>query len=94
MLFSCCLECVTSVLLGVIVRLLAVHSFALFVTRWLPGPDHQRRVGPAHRQQHGVVIGPADVRHIGAVTHVLLKFGKLALWSVCEVEQREENTSR
>lgn len=71
--------CITSILLGVVIRLLAIHRFALFVTRRLSGPDHQRRVGPAHRQQNGVVIGPADIRHVRAVTHVLLKLGELAL---------------
>lgn len=81
---------VTSVFLCVVVGLLAVNSFALFVTRRFSGPDHQRRVGPAHRQQHGVVVGPADVCHIGAVTHVLLKLGKLALRSVWEREVRCE----
>lgn len=85
-----CEDCVTSVFLGVVVRLFAVHSFALFVSRRLSGPDHQRRVGSAHRQQHGVVIGPAHVGHVGAVTHVLLKLCKLALQSECVCTEKAE----
>lgn len=69
----------TSVLLSVVIGLLAVHSFTLFVTRRLSGPDHQRRVPATHRQQHRVIVRPADVGHIGAVTHILLKLCKLAL---------------
>lgn len=45
----------------------------------LPCPDHQRGVGPAHRQQGGVILSPADVGHLSAVTHVALETGVLTL---------------
>lgn len=45
----------------------------------LPRPDHQGGVGPAHRQQGGVILSPADVGHLGAVPHVTLKTSVLTL---------------
>lgn len=48
-------------------------------TSSLPRPDHQGGVSPAHRQQGGVVLSPADVGHLGAVAHVALKTSVLTL---------------
>ena len=42
-------------------------------------PHHQRRVRSAHRDQVLVVIGPADVGHVGTVAHVFLELGIFAL---------------
>lgn len=89
----------TSVLLGVVVRLLTVHrqwrrqvvsarrprlhrlpaagpTHSPFL---LPCPNHERCVGPAHRQQGSVVVGPAEVGHLGAVSQVALEAGILTL---------------
>lgn len=40
----------TSILLCIRVRFLAVHQLALLGPHKLPGPDHQGRVGAAHRE--------------------------------------------
>lgn len=80
----------TSILLDVVVRLLAVHGRSVVTTQnsiplsadaasSLPHPDHQGGVGPAHRQQGGVVLSPADVGHLGAVANVALKTSVLTL---------------
>ncbi|TNN54314.1 hypothetical protein EYF80_035464 [Liparis tanakae] len=57
----------------------------------LPRPDHQGGVGPAHRQQGAVVLGPAHVCHLSAVAHVALESSVLTLEEQNHHTDEEEN---
>lgn len=71
----------TSILLRVSVRLLTVRQLALLGPHKLPRPDHQGRVGTAHREQHRVIVQPSHVGDVGTVPHVPLESRVLALQS-------------
>ena len=75
----------TSVVLALDVRLLAVTLADLAVALGLVGPDHEAGVPPARCHQQAVVVRPAHVGDVRAVGHVALELCVLPLG-----ERREE----
>lgn len=69
----------TPIFLRVVIGFLAVDSFAFTWPDSFSCPDHQRCVGPTHRQQCRVVIWPPNIRDIGTVAYILFKLGELTL---------------
>lgn len=69
----------TSIVLALDVRLLAVALFELPVALGLMGPDHEARVAPADRHQEAVVMGPSHIGNMCAVGHIAFELCILSL---------------
>lgn len=69
----------TSVVLALNVRLLAVARFEIPVALGLMGPDHETCVTRTGGHQEAVVVGPSHISNVCAVGHVALELCILSL---------------
>lgn len=72
-------QSLTSIVLTLDVRLLAVTLFEFPVALGLMGPDHEARVAAADRHQEAVVMGPSHIGNMCAVGHIALELCILPL---------------